>query len=115
MSMVKSVELLLKMEVSDDIRAAIMTAIISPRKPVIHTHAQIHAGTTKGQLSSFNHLGSLFESSVLTAWHEFNDQFGKGNVGASHFSSAHSHTLFWIHTSYRVWNMKQSQVIHPQL
>lgn len=37
MSMVKSVELLLKMEVSDDIRAAIITAIISPRKPVIHT------------------------------------------------------------------------------
>lgn len=40
MSMVKSVELLLKMEVSDDIRAAIITAIISPRKPVIHTHTQ---------------------------------------------------------------------------
>lgn len=37
MSMVKSVELLLKMEVSDDIRAAIITAIISPRKPVTQT------------------------------------------------------------------------------
>lgn len=36
MSMVKSVELLLKIEVSDDIRAAIMTAIISPRRPVIN-------------------------------------------------------------------------------
>lgn len=36
MSMVKSVELLLKMEVSEDIRAAIMTAIMSPRKPVTH-------------------------------------------------------------------------------
>lgn len=33
MSMVKMVELLLKMEVSEDIRAAIITAIISPLKP----------------------------------------------------------------------------------
>lgn len=31
--MVKRVLLLLKMEVSDDIRAAIMTAIINPRRP----------------------------------------------------------------------------------
>lgn len=36
MSMVKRVELLLKMEVSEDIRAAIITAIMSPRKPVTH-------------------------------------------------------------------------------
>lgn len=36
MSMVKRVELLLKMEVSEDIRAAIITAIMSPRKPVRH-------------------------------------------------------------------------------
>lgn len=34
MSMVKSVLLLLKMEVSDDMSAAIITAIISPRRPV---------------------------------------------------------------------------------
>lgn len=33
MSMVKSVLLLLKMEVSEDMRAAIITAIISPRRP----------------------------------------------------------------------------------
>lgn len=33
MSMVKSVLLLLKMEVRDDRRAAIITAIISPRRP----------------------------------------------------------------------------------
>lgn len=38
MSMVKSVELLLKMEVSEDIRAAIITAIMSPRKPAEHMH-----------------------------------------------------------------------------
>lgn len=38
MSMVKSVELLLKMDVSEDIRAAIITAIISPRRPAkMHT------------------------------------------------------------------------------
>ena len=42
MSMVKSVELLLKMEVSDDIRAAIITAIIRPRKPGTHTHTHTH-------------------------------------------------------------------------
>lgn len=36
MSIVKSVELLLKMEVSEDIKAAIMTAIMSPRRPVTH-------------------------------------------------------------------------------
>lgn len=35
MSMVKSVELLLKMEVSDDMSAAIITAIMSPRRPEI--------------------------------------------------------------------------------
>ena len=34
MSMVKSVLLLLKMEVSDDMSAAIITATISPRRPV---------------------------------------------------------------------------------
>lgn len=34
MSMVKSVLLLLKMEVSEDMSAAIMTATISPRRPV---------------------------------------------------------------------------------
>lgn len=34
MSMVKSVLLLLKMEVNDDMSAAIITAIISPRRPV---------------------------------------------------------------------------------
>lgn len=35
MSMVKSVELLLKMEVNDDMSAAIITAIMSPRRPAI--------------------------------------------------------------------------------
>lgn len=35
MSMVKSVELLLKMEVSDDMSAAIITAIMSPRRPAV--------------------------------------------------------------------------------
>lgn len=49
MSMVKSVELLLKMEVSDDIRAAIMTAIIRPRKPGTHTHT--HTLTYAKQLT----------------------------------------------------------------
>lgn len=43
---------------------------------------------------------------ILTAWHEFNDQFGESNVGASNLSSTHSHTLLWIHTAYRVWNME---------
>lgn len=37
MSMVKSVLLLLKMEVSDDMSAAIITAIISPRRPAGRT------------------------------------------------------------------------------
>lgn len=41
MSMVKRVEQLLKMEVSEDIRAAIITAIISPRKPETHTHTRM--------------------------------------------------------------------------
>lgn len=41
MSMVKSVELLLKMEVRDDIRAAIITAIMSPLKPAVQTDTQI--------------------------------------------------------------------------
>lgn len=39
MSMVKSVLLLLKMEVSDDMSAAIITAIISPRRPGAGTGA----------------------------------------------------------------------------
>ena len=40
--------------------------------------------------------------SILTAWHEVDDQFGKGDVGASHLSATHSHTLFWVHTAYGV-------------
>lgn len=40
MSMVKRVLLLLKMEVSEDIRAAIITAIIKPRSPKTHTHTE---------------------------------------------------------------------------
>lgn len=40
MSMVNSVELLLKMEVKDDIRAAIMTAIIRPLKPAAQKHGR---------------------------------------------------------------------------
>lgn len=39
MSMVKSVLLLLKMEVSDDMSAAIITAIIRPRRPVVRDAA----------------------------------------------------------------------------
>lgn len=39
MSMVKSVLLLLKMEVSDDMSAAIITAIIRPRRPAVRDAA----------------------------------------------------------------------------
>lgn len=44
----------------------------------------------------------IFEGRVLTAWHELNDQFGKGDVGAPHLCTAHSHTLLWVHTAHRV-------------
>lgn len=46
MSMVKSVLLLLKMEVSDDMRAAIITAIISPRRPGGGGHRDPPAGAS---------------------------------------------------------------------
>lgn len=51
MSMVKSVELLLKMDVSEDIRAAIITAIISPRRP-----AKMHTQTLR---CTWKHLKSV--------------------------------------------------------
>lgn len=98
MSMVKSVELLLKMEVREDIRAAIMTAIMSPRKPV--RHGRKHPLTT---VFTFKvSLLKIFESRVLTAWHELDDQFGEGDVGASHLGATNAHTLLWIHTPHRV-------------
>ncbi|EPQ10152.1 hypothetical protein D623_10023240 [Myotis brandtii] len=49
MSMVKSVLLLLKMEVSDDMSAAIITAIIRPRRPVVRDAAGLPAcGARRG-------------------------------------------------------------------
>lgn len=104
MSMVKRVELLLKMEVSEDIRAAIITAIMSPRKPATHRWKRpltpetppTHTHTLTLSVSK------VFEGGVLTAGHELNDQFGKGDVGASHLCTTHSHTLLWIHTPHRV-------------
>lgn len=51
MSMVKSVELLLKMDVSEDIRAAIITAIMSPRRP-----AKMHTQTLRRM---WKHLKSV--------------------------------------------------------
>lgn len=98
MSMVKSVELLLKMEVSEDIRAAIMTAIMSPRKPGMH--GRKHPLTTV--LTFIVSVLKIFEGHVLTAWHELDDQFGEGDVGASYLGATHTHTLLWIHTPHRV-------------
>lgn len=110
MSMVKSVELLLKMEVSDDMSAAIITAIMSPRRPAIQRwmsgcryRAVLEVKCTYWQ-GSFN----------LTAWHQFNHQFRKSNVGASDFGATHSHALLRINASHRVWNMRQPQVTHTE-
>jgi len=75
MSMVKSVELLLKMEVSEDIRAAIITAIMSPLKPETHTQMFVNKNISKYlryfQMEIFENIAS--KSYILTTWHEFND------------------------------------------
>lgn len=79
----------------------------SPQTCDTHTHTQMHGGEKKFIKPFDTIINENFQ--ILTTRHEFNDQFGKGDVGASNLSSTHSHTLFWINTTYSVWNMKNSQ------
>ena len=77
MSIVKRVEALLKMESKSLINAAIMTAIINPRKPV-----ERKSVLSTEQLN-LQCMIVTFQFVCTTFWHDPKDQSGIRNVGTS--------------------------------
>lgn len=116
MSMVKRVLLLLKMEVSDDIKAAIITAIINPRSPGTHTltitwflglkdcgMGSFTFAKVMLTVQTYTQFGKHKILILITAGHELDDQFWISKVGTSHLCTTHLYTLFRVHTSHCVW------------
>lgn len=97
MSIVKSVLLLLKIDAREDMRAASMTASMSPRRPAANKSRQA------GPVSVFK-VGKDWQEAkgnlppVLTVGHELHNKAWVGNVRAAHLSAAHPLTHLRHHT-----------------
>lgn len=112
MSMAKSVLLLLKIEVRELIKAAMITAIIRPRRPkkTIRETLLIKivelAHSLLGPFSAWS--GHLIHSkrNPLTYRHEFHYQFRVGNVWTANFSSTDFLTDCWVYTSHFIYSRK---------
>lgn len=117
MSMVKSVLLLLKIEASEDMSAASMTASMSPRRPAGRWELQSRAtrvswegvGLARGDSSQGQspQCACACEQGktqvlALTIGHELHDEPRVGNVGAAHLSAAHALTHLRHHTRHLV-------------
>lgn len=111
MSMVKSVLLLLKMDAREDMRAASMTASMSPRRPVATRAfrpglrcAQGGEGLARGNppTGSPCRLGQANPFPALTIGHELHNKPWVGDVRAAHLRATHPLTHLRYHTGHLI-------------
>ena len=93
MSIVKRVEALLKMESKSLINAAIMTAIIRPRKPVERK------SVLSAEELNLQCVILTFQFVCTTFWHDSKDQSWIRNVGTSGVGLANLVTDVFVNTS----------------
>lgn len=110
--MVKSVLLLLKMDAREDMRAASMTASMSPRRPVANKSFQARAFSVFKVVKGWQEatlpqaaLAGLAKANpfpALTIGHELHNKPWVGDVRAAHLSATHPLTHLRYHTGHLI-------------